>query len=71
MKKDFLKKVKIVRQNEFLVFAFVFAILLAFMVGLTSGLFGVLVRFKAPLLSFFILVLTVEFNIKEEMVEKE
>ena len=62
IKKDFFKKVKIVRQNEFLVFSFVFAILLAFMVGLTSGLFGVLVRFKAPLLSFFILVLTVEFN---------
>ena len=65
VKKDFFKKVKIVRQNEFLVFAFVFTILLAFMVGLTSGLFGVLVRFKSPLLSFFILVLTVEFKIDE------
>ena len=62
VKKDFFKKVKIVRQNEFLVFAFIFAILLAFMVGLTSGLLGVLVRFKAPLLSFFVLVLTVEFE---------
>ncbi len=66
VKKDFLLKVKLVRQNEFLVFAFVFSILLAFMVGLTSGLLGVLVRFKAPLLSFFVLVLTVEFK-KEEL----
>jgi hypothetical protein len=48
------------------VFAFIFAILLAFMVGLTSGLLGVLVRFKAPLLSFFILVLTVEFSINQQ-----
>lgn len=66
VKKDFFKKVKIVRQNEFLVFAFVYAVLLAFMVGLTSGLFGVLVRFKAPLLSFFILILTVEFSFDKD-----
>jgi hypothetical protein len=71
VKKDFFKKVKIVRQNEFLVFAFVFSILLAFMVGLTSGLLGVLVRFKAPLLSFFILVLTVEFKIDEININEE
>ena len=58
-RKDFFRKVNIVRKNELLVFAFVFSVLLAFMVGLTSGLFGVLVRFKAPLLSFFLLVLTV------------
>ena len=62
MKKDFLKKVNIIRKHEFLVFAFLFALLLAFMVGLTSGLLGVLVRFKAPLLSFIMLVLTVNFN---------
>jgi len=30
------------------------------MVGLTSGLLGVLVRFKAPLLAFFLLILTVQ-----------
>ena len=60
VKKDFFKKVNLVRQNEFLVFALLFSILLAFMVGLTSGLLGVLVRFKAPLLAFFILVLTVD-----------
>ena len=70
-KKDFLKKVKIVRQSEFLVFAFIFSVLLAFMVGLTSGLLGVLVRFKAPLLSFFILVLTVEYKKQEIKVDKE
>jgi hypothetical protein len=71
VKKNFFKKVKIVRQSEFLVFAFIFAILLAFMVGLTSGLLGVLVRFKAPLLSFFILVLTVEFKSDELKLEEE
>ena len=71
IRKDFLKKIKAVRQNEFLVFAFTFSILLAFMVGLTSGLLGVLVRFKAPLLSFFILVLTVDVEIKEDEVLSE
>lgn len=71
LKKDFFKKVKLVRKSEFLVFAFIFSILLAFMVGLTSGLLGVLVRFKAPLLSFFLLVLTVEFKKDGLSVEKD
>ena len=69
VKKDFLRKVNLVRKNEFLVFAFLFSILLAFMVGLTSGLLGVLVRFKAPLLAFFLLVLTVEFQNKEDEIK--
>ena len=63
-KKDFFKKVKLIRRSEFLVFAFIFSVLLAFMVGLTSGLLGVLVRFKAPVIVFFLLVLTVR-DIKE------
>lgn len=50
--------VNLVRKHEFLVFAFFFSVLLAFMVGLTIGVLGVLVRFKAPLL--FLLVLTVD-----------
>jgi len=69
LSKDFFKKVNIVRKNEFLVFAFVFSILLAFMVGLTSGLLGVLVRFKAPLLSFILLVLTVNINQENDSIK--
>jgi len=66
IKSNFRRKINIIRKSEFLVFAFVFAILLAFMVGLTSGLFGVLVRFKAPILPFFLLILTVDYKVRED-----
>lgn len=46
-----------VTENEFLVFALIFAILFAFFIGFSAGLFNVLVRFKAPLLTFLLLVL--------------
>ena len=52
------KKIQFIRYNEFLVFSFIFAIILAYFAGFTSGLFGVLVRFKAPLLPFLLIVLT-------------
>lgn len=52
------KKIRFIRFNEFLVFSFGFAIILAFFAGFTSGLFGVLVRFKAPLLPFLLILLT-------------
>ena len=65
-RRDFFKKVNVIRKNEFLVFSFIFSILLAFMVGLTSGLLGVLVRFKAPFLSFILLVLTVRLEVDNE-----
>jgi hypothetical protein len=41
-----------------LVFAFFFALILAYFAGFTSILFGVLVRFKAPLLPLLVIVLT-------------
>jgi len=62
-------KIKIIRFNEFLVFCFLFSIILAFFVGFTSILFGVLVRFKAPFLPLFLLVLV--SKPKESVVELE
>jgi hypothetical protein len=53
-----LKKIKRVRSNEFLIFAFVFTLLIAFMAGYTSVLYGVLVRIRAPLLPFLFLIFT-------------
>lgn len=53
-----------IRENEFLVMATVFALILGFFAGYTSGLFGVLVRFKAPLLPFLFILLTM--NLKKE-----
>ena len=49
--------IKRIQEEEFLIMAFVFSIILGFFAGYTSGLFGVLVRFKAPLLPFLYIVL--------------
>ena len=54
---NFLKKLKEIRNNELLMASIIFALILGFFAGYTSGLFGVLVRFKAPLLPFLFLVL--------------
>ncbi|MFN6086421.1 MAG: hypothetical protein ACK476_16020 [Fluviicola sp.] len=43
--------------RDFIIFCIAFVIILAFFVGLTSGLFGVLSRQKAPILPFFMLFL--------------
>lgn len=52
-------KIKQIRKNEFLMFALVFVLILGFMSGFTSVLFGVLVRIRAIILPFVYLVLTV------------
>lgn len=52
------KKIKRVRSNEFLIFSLIFTLLIGFMAGYTSVLYGVLVRFRAPLLPFLFLVFT-------------
>lgn len=44
-------------QKEFIWFAILFAIFLGFFVGVTSGIFGVLARLKAPILPFLLLFL--------------
>jgi hypothetical protein len=54
----FRRTISVVRSNEFLIFAFFFALILAFFAGFTSILFGVLVRFKAPVLPFLVLLLS-------------
>jgi len=52
------QKIKKIRKKEILVFALIFSLFIAFMAGFTSVLFGVLVRIRAPLLPFILLVLT-------------
>ena len=56
--KNVLKRINRIRNHEFLVFAFFFALILGYFAGFTSILFGVLVRFKAPLLPFLVIILT-------------
>jgi hypothetical protein len=54
--------------HEFLLFALIFVLFLGFFVGFTAGLFNVLVRFKAPLLGFLVLVLVAR---REEVLQKK
>jgi hypothetical protein len=49
---NIVKHINFIRSKEFLVFSILFVLLLGFFVGFTSGLFNVLVRFKAPIMAF-------------------
>lgn len=40
--------------NELIIFSIIFAIIFAFMIGITTANFGALVRYKIPLIPFFI-----------------
>jgi hypothetical protein len=55
------QRIKRIRKHEFLIFAFFFALILAYFAGFTSILFGVLVRFKAPVIPFLVIILTSYF----------
>jgi hypothetical protein len=63
------KRIQRVRSNELLIYGLAFAFILAFFAGFTSILFGILVRFKAPVLPFLMLVLTAHYRPEKE--EKE
>ena len=65
------RKIKNIRKEEILVFAFIFSLFIAFMSGFTSVLFGVLVRIRAPLLPFFFLVLASSAEKTEVVTEIE
>ena len=65
------KRIKRIRQHEFLIFAFFFAVILAFFAGFTSILFGVLVRFKAPVLPFLVIVLTAHYITEKKRVKEK
>ena len=54
---NFLKSLSDIGNHEMLMASLVFSLILGFFAGYTSGLFGVLVRFKAPLLPFLFFVL--------------
>jgi len=49
------KNFKFIQTQEFLIFAILFSLILGFFAGFTSGLFNVLVRFKAPFMSLIII----------------
>ena len=55
---------RIVR-HEFMLYALIFVVIVGFMAGYSSILFGVLVRIRAIALPFLVLLLTYNFNLKE------
>jgi hypothetical protein len=57
-----LRKLAFIRNNEFLTFALLLVFILSFLTGLTAGLYGVLVRVRAPLLPFLTLLLIVDWS---------
>ena len=63
--KDVKEKFRLIQNHELLLFAASFVIVMAFVTGLTSGLFGVLVRLRAPLLPFVIILLSLEPILKK------
>jgi hypothetical protein len=56
--KNLFNNVRYLFKNEFAIYALTFMLLIAFMAGYTSILFGVLVRIRAIALPFFLLLLT-------------
>jgi len=58
-RRDFIKKLEIIKKHEFYIFCLIFCILMAYMSGITAGLLGVLVRFKSILIPFFVILLTI------------
>jgi hypothetical protein len=67
------KRIGRIRESDILTFSLYFVIIFAFMTGFTSVIFGVLVRLRAPLLPFFMMLLTVEpeEDKKEEPIPQE
>jgi hypothetical protein len=53
-KTKFTGAFKIVSKNPILLFSLIFTLFFAFMIGLTTSNFGALVRFKIPIIPFFV-----------------
>ena len=49
------KTLKIIQENRFLIFCFIFALFMAIGVGISTSNFGALVRFKIPITPFLFL----------------
>ncbi|MCO5261122.1 MAG: hypothetical protein M9916_13365 [Crocinitomicaceae bacterium] len=58
----FKLRYRAIKTNEILIFSFGFVLIIAFMAGFTSILFGVLVRIRAPLLPFLGLLLAIDWK---------
>lgn len=59
------ERIKLIQNTEFLIFSLFLVMIIAYIAGYTSVLFGVLVRIRAPLIPFLLLLLLVRSNLKE------
>jgi hypothetical protein len=59
------QRIKLIRENEFLLFSFFFILIFGFITGFSSIIFGVLVRLRAPLLPFLALLLVVDVVVEK------
>ncbi|MBC9810850.1 hypothetical protein H9Y05_00030 [Crocinitomicaceae bacterium CZZ-1] len=64
-------RLKVIQSNEILMFAAGFVLVIAFMAGFTSIIFGVLVRIRAPLLPFLGLILSIDYKSYMSLLIKE
>ncbi|MFN0031931.1 MAG: hypothetical protein ACKVOR_07215 [Flavobacteriales bacterium] len=53
---------KLVSENPVIIYSFVFSVLFAFMIGLTTSNFGALVRFKIPLIPLYMASIMIMFS---------
>lgn len=63
--------IQLIFTHPFLIFSVTFVILFAFMIGLTTSNFGALVRFKIPLMPFFMSTLLILYSTKKIIASEE
>ena len=69
LSKNIIKKLSMISKNELLLFAILFAVILSFIAAFTSVIFGVLVRMRAILLPFLLLILTIKLSDNDNITE--
>ncbi|MBL7766129.1 MAG: hypothetical protein JNJ58_08560 [Chitinophagaceae bacterium] len=69
LKTGIFRSIKIVFGNPDIIFCIVFSIFFAFAVGLTSGNFGTLIRYKIPILPFYFTALVLIYKKGREMLQ--
>jgi hypothetical protein len=63
------RRIKMIRENEFLLFSFFFILIFGFITGFSSVIFGVLVRLRAPLLPILALLLVIDSSDNKTEIE--
>lgn len=58
------------RENSFYLYALFLVLILGYFVGLTSGLFGTLVRLKTPIMPFFLLIILYKWTDPEKVLNQ-